>query len=222
MCARYTLAVPDHLFQEHFELLAPPGLHPRFNVAPSQLVAVVGLKPDGSARGLVPMRWGFVPRWATDPRSGPRPVNAKAETVRTSPPFRDSFRLRRCLVPATGFFEWETVGKAKVPYLFRPVAGGVIAFAGIWDVWKPPAGGEPLFSCAILTVPANATVQPLHERMPAVLPREDFAHWLSPQAHPDTTHALLRPAPDNLLERVRVNPVVNRSTHDAPDCVEAA
>jgi putative SOS response-associated peptidase YedK len=221
MCARYTLAVPDDQFQEHFELLIPPGLSPRFNIAPSQPVAVVGLKPDGSARGLVPMTWGFVPRWATDPRSGPRPVNAKAETVRTSPPFRDSFRDRRCLLPATGFFEWETVGKEKVPYLFRPAAGGVMAFAGLWDVWKPKGGGDPLFTCAVITVPANDVVRPLHDRMPAILPRERYADWLNPKATADEAFGLLRPAADGLLERVRVNRAVNNSRIDTPECVQA-
>ena len=221
MCARYTLAVPDDEFQEHFELLIPPGLSPRFNIAPSQPVAVVGLKADGSARGLVPMAWGFVPRWAADPRSGPRPVNAKAETVRTSPPFRDSFRDRRCLLPATGFFEWETRGKEKLPHLFRPTAGVVMAFAGIWDLWKPKGGGDPLFTCAVITVPANDTIRPLHDRMPAILPRASSADWLNPKSHPDAAFNLLRPAPDDLLERVRVNRVVNSSRVDTADCVQA-
>lgn len=220
MCARYTLAVPDAELQEHFELLAPPGLSPRFNVAPSQLVAVVGLKPDGTARGLVPMAWGFVPRWATDPRSGPRPVNAKAETVRTSPPFRDSFKGRRCLLPASGFFEWEKVGEDKVPYLFRPAVGGLLAFAGVWDVWKPKGGGDPLFTCALITVPANAAVRPLHDRMPAILPRERYAAWLDPKTPPDAAHALLRPAADDLLEVLRVNRAANNSRIDRPECVQ--
>lgn len=220
MCARYTLAVPDDQFQEHFELLIPPGLSPRFNIAPSQPVAVVGLKPDGSARGLVPMTWGFVPRWAADPRSGPRPVNAKAETVRTSPPFRDSFRDRRCLLPATGFFEWETVGREKVPHLFRPAAGGVMAFAGLWDVWRPKGGGDPLFTCAVLTVPANDTVRPLHDRMPAILPRDEYADWLNPKTTAGEAFALLRPVADGFLERVRVNRAVNNSRVDSPECVQ--
>lgn len=219
MCARYTLAVADAEFQDHFELLIPPGLSPRFNVAPSQPVAVVGLKADGRTRGLVPMRWGFVPRWAADPRSGPRPVNAKAETVRTAPPFRDSFRDRRCLIPATGFFEWETIGKAKVPYLFRRPDGGVVAFAGIWDVWKPKGGGDPLFTCAVITVPANEVVRPLHDRMPAILTPPEYSDWLDTRQPPDAAHALLRPAADDLLERVRVNPVVNMSTLETPECV---
>lgn len=161
-----------------------------------------------------------IPRWAKSATDGPRPVNAKAETVRTSPPFRDSFKDRRCLLPASGFFEWETVGKAKVPYLFRPMAGGLLAFAGVWDRRQPADGGEPLFTCAILTVPANATVRPLHDRMPAVLQWEHFAEWLSRSTPPVAAHALLRPAADDLLERVRVNPVVNNARTDTADCIQ--
>jgi len=199
---------------------SPPGLNPRFNVAPSQLVAVVGLKPDSAARGLVQMTWGFVPRWASDPRTGPRPVNAKAETAHTAPPFGDSFRFRRCLIPATGFFEWATVGKQKVPYLFRAADGGLLAFAGIWDRWQPSVGGEPLFTCAMLTVPANATVRPLHDRMPAILPRESFTEWLNPATPPTPLHGMLRPAPDDLLIRIQVNRAVNSSRVDTPECVQ--
>jgi len=203
-----------------FRTTHPARLSPRFNVAPLQLVTVVGLKPDGTARGLVSMAWGFVPRWATDPRSGPRPVNAKAETVRTSPPFRDSFKDRRCLLPASGFFEWEKIGEEKVPYLFRPLAGGPLAFAGVWDVWKPKGGGDPLFTCALITVPANVTVRPLHDRMPAILGREQFAEWLNPKTPPAAAHALLGPAADDLLEVMRVNRAVNNSRIDSPECVQ--
>lgn len=222
MCARYSLAVPDADLQEYFELLSPPGLSPRYNVAPSQPVAVVGLKADGQTRGLIRMTWGFVPRWADHPRGGPRPVNAKAETVTTSPPFRDSFRDRRCLLPASGFLEWETTPAGRVPYLFRPGVGGLMAFAGVWDVWKPKDGSAPLSTCAVVTVPANATVCPLHHRMPAILPPEHFSGWLDCRRPPEAARALLATAPDDLLTRVRVNPIVNRATVDGPECLNPA
>ena len=122
-------------WREWFDLPEPPPLPPRYNVAPSQIVAVVGRKPDSAKRGLVLMSWGFVPRWAKDPRTGPQPINAQAETVASKAPFRDSFRDRRCLIPTDGFFEWETRDGTKRPHYFRPTFAPV-AFAGIWIIWK--------------------------------------------------------------------------------------
>src|SRR5436305_11645024 len=106
MCGRYTISSPDGITDLFGLDDLPQPLGPRYNVAPGQVVAVVGLKPDGKRRGLSLLKWGFVPRWAADPKSGPRPINAKAETAATNPAFRDSFRGRRCLLPADGFFEW--------------------------------------------------------------------------------------------------------------------
>ena len=219
MCARYTLVVPDGEFQEHFELLSPPGLQPRYNIAPSQPVAVVGLKADGSARGLVRMNWGFVPRWAKSPTDGPRPVNAKAETVRTSAPFRASFRDRRCLIPATGYFEWLSDDTGKVPYLFHKRDGGPFAFAGIWDLWKPTDGSPPLFTCAIITVEANRTCRLIHNRMPAILEKENYSDWLDSRRPTDAIHELLRSAPDDYLAMRPVNRIVNKAMNNVPDCL---
>src|SRR5579871_1250436 len=109
MCGRFTLSTPPEDLASAFGLPEVPDLPLRYNVAPSQLVAVIGLKPDGRTRGLARLRWGFVPRWANDPDAGPRPINARAETVATRPPFDHSFRERRCLIPADGFFEWRAV-----------------------------------------------------------------------------------------------------------------
>src|SRR3954470_23415423 len=136
MCGRYTLSTsPDQLVAA-FDLPEPPATTPRYNVAPSQLVAVIGLKPDGKTRGLAKLKWGFVPSWANDPDSGPKPINAKAETVAQKPPFEHAFREgRRCLVPADGFFEWAAEGGKKVPHHFRLKSREPFAFAGVWDAW---------------------------------------------------------------------------------------
>ena len=136
------------------------------------------------------MRWGFVPRWAKDPKSGPKPINAKAETVATNAAFRASFRDRRCLIPMTGFYEWVHHPGKKQPYLFRPRLEPV-AFAGIWDIWHGPT--EPLYTCAIITVPANDVVMPIHDRMPAILTADQFDPWLSTTATVAELQALLRP-----------------------------
>ena len=135
------------------------------NVAPTQLVAVIGTKAGGG-RGLAMFRWGFVPSWANEP--GPRPVNAKAETIAEKPSFRDSFRQRRCLIPADGFYEWRSTPQGKRPLHYQLKGGVPLAFAGIWDCWKGP--GETQFTCAIVTTAANPLVQPVHNRMPVILP----------------------------------------------------
>ena len=220
MCYRFTLASDPIHVAEFFELLEVPGLVPRFNVAPRQLVAVVGRKGDGIGRGLVNMIWGFVPRWANDPMSGPRPMNARSETVRTSAPFRDSFQDRRCLIPADGFFEWEVVPDGKQPWHFRRPDRRPFAFAGIWDAWK--GAEKPLYTCAILTTTPNATVRPLHDRMPVVIPRDHFSTWLDPNTDPTAARGLLKPAPDDYFERVAVKREVNNVKAEGPQLLEAA
>ena len=202
-----------------FQLEEPPEiLAPRYNVAPSQLVAVVGLKPGVSARGLKMMSWGFVPRWAKSPKDGPRPINARAETIRTSPPFRDSFKNRRCLIPADGYFEWKPAdtGKVKQGYHIHPADGGLMAFAGIWDLWAEAS----LYSCAIVTVPANPRMREFHDRMPAIVMADDFDAWLAGTA--DEAIDLLQPAPEDYLAAVRVGPTVNKVKNDNPECIAPA
>jgi putative SOS response-associated peptidase YedK len=223
MCARFTLTTSPAEVAGFFGLDPglTAGLVPRYNVAPAQLVAVVGLKPDGKTRGLALLRWGFVPRWAADPDSGPRPVNAKAETVATRAPFKDSFRDRRCLVPADGFYEWLAEGGKKVARHFRLRSDGPFAFAGVWDSWQQD-GREPVRTCALITVPANEAVRPVHDRMPAILTPDRFDSWLNPATPLPALLALLIPLPADLLEAVRVGPAVNRVANDGPECLTPA
>lgn len=219
MCYRFTLAADPIQLATFFELLDVPGLVPRYNVAPRQLVAVIGRRGDGTGRGLVNMLWGFVPRWANDPTSGPRPMNARSETVRTSAPFRDSFRDRRCLIPADGFYEWEDNPSGKQPWHFRRPDRMPFAFAGIWDIWK--GTDRSLYTCAILTTTPNETVKPLHDRMPVVIPRDQYSAWLDPQTDPAFAHSLLKPAPDDYFERVAVKREVNKVTTEGPQLLES-
>lgn len=221
MCGRFTLSTPAAAVAETFGLAEVPDLEPRYNVAPSQLVAVVGLKPDGRTRGLAKLRWGFVPSWASDPSAGPRPINAKAETVSTKPPFSHAFRTKRCLIPADGFFEWATVGGRKVAHHFRLRSGGPMALAGVWDVWHRK--GQPtVLSCAVITVPANDLVRPFHERMPAILTPDLFDRWLCAETPEQEALGLLAPFPADLMDAVRVGPAVNKVTNDTAECVAPA
>jgi len=217
VCARYTLFTPGYEIAELFELSQVPDLTPRYNVAPSQLVAVIGTKAGGGGRGLAMFRWGFVPHWANAP-TGPRSVNAKAETIAELPAFRDAFRQRRCLIPADGFYEWRDTPDGKKPLFYRLRAGKVMALAGIWDCWPGPT--EKLFTCAIVTTTANSAVEPVHDRMPVILPREDWDTWLNPAEQESAKlRPILKPYPAEEMEILPVNPVVNNSRHEGPDCL---
>ena len=217
MCARFTLHSDPDLVALRFGLLQVPQLVPRYNVAPSQLVAVVGSKAGGG-RGLAMFQWGFIPHWAADAK-GPKPVNAKAETLAEKPAFRDAFRERRCLIPADGFYEWRTTPSGKKPLFCRLKSGELMALAGIWEVWRSPT--NKVFTCAIITTAPNAVIEPIHNRMPAILAPSDWDRWLDPnESDPARLLPLLRPYPAEEMEAIAVNPVVNSSRHEGPDCLE--
>lgn len=218
MCARFTLFTPGGVLAERFHLTQPPDLAPRYNIAPSQPIPVIGTKAGGQGRGLALFRWGFTPHWA-DADSGPKPVNARIETVATSPVFGDAFRKRRCLVPADGYYEWRTAGRKKLPVRFHLKDGKPFAFAGIWDVWAGPQG--KVFSVAILTTPPNELAAAVHDRMPAILPPDAEAAWLDPAlTDPDQLLPLLSPYPAERMVADPANPALNKSTFEGSACLE--
>jgi len=221
MCGRFTLSKPVRTVAELFSLSEPPPeLKPRYNVAPSQVVAVIGRKPDGQSRGLALLRWGLVPEWANDPKSAF--INARAETVHQLPTFRDAFRNRRCLIPADGFFEWMDTGKGKKkrPHHIRLKGDGLFAFAGLWSVWGE--GKEKLRTCCLITTEANELVRPVHDRMPAILRPDDYDPWLDPGTPVDQLRGLLRPYAADEMELVEVGPAVGSPRNDGPECVAPA
>ena len=220
MCGRFTLTTAPERLASEFSLEAPPALSPRYNAAPGQEIATVWQPPGGGARELRLRRWGLVPRWAKDPSIASRLINARAETAAEKPSFRDALRRRRCLVPADGFFEWAPAARGpKQPYWIARADGAPFAIAGLFERWTAPEGGV-LESCTLLTVEANASLRAIHARMPAILPREAWATWLSPDA---TDAAVLAPllvpsAGDALVPRA-VGLRVNRTDHDDPSCI---
>jgi putative SOS response-associated peptidase YedK len=218
MCGRFTLTTTDELLAEVFDLLDPPTLRPRYNIAPSQLIAVVGLKPDGETRGLALLRWGLVPHWAHDPNTGPKPFNARAETVGNK--FAECFRQKRCLIPADGFYEWLTAGKKKRPHRFTLKSGALFGFAGLWDVWT--GENQKLVTCCMITTTANELVKPLHDRMPVILPPEYYAEWLDPDTPQKRLTALLQPYAADAMQATEVGGAVNSPKNDGPECLEAA
>jgi putative SOS response-associated peptidase YedK len=217
MCGRFTLHAPPAAIADAFGLPSIPELTPRYNIAPSQMVAAVKLKPDGG-RMLKMLRWGLIPSWAAADLSGPKPINAKAETVAASPVFRSSFKHRRCLIPADGFFEWRPEGKKKVPFHFSRPNDELFALAGIWDLWEK---GPPAETFAIITTEANDVVRPVHPRMPVMLARDQFDAWLDPMTPPAELQGMLSPFPSDRLEAVQVGQTVNKATIDGPECIEA-
>jgi putative SOS response-associated peptidase YedK len=190
---------------------------PRYNVAPTDEVWAVA-ESDGRRR-VGRVRWGLVPPWAESPRVGARMINARAETLLDKDVFRRPLERRRCLVPADGFYEWTSKpGGGKQAWHLRPRHGGVLAFAGLWESWRPRGDGERVVSATIVTTQANATVAPVHDRMPVCLPAGAWDEWLDP-ANDDLLEltSLLVAAPEDLLELRPVGPLVGNVNNDGPE-----
>jgi len=217
MCGRFVQATPSAVIAEIFGLGEVPELAPRYNIAPTQTAAVVRWR--GGRRELAMLRWGLVPSWAKDPSMGARLINARGETLASKPAFRSALRTRRCVIPATGFYEWQKTAAGKKPYFFYLASGLPMALAGLWEAWQPPEG--PLWETfAIVTTQANARLAPIHDRMPAILDREAVERWLDPTVQDaDELLGLLAPAPDSWIACHPVSRAVNNPQHDAPDCI---
>src|SRR5713226_823414 len=179
MCGRFTLKTPVEELSEKFQFPEIIPLKPRYNIAPSQDVAVVRRLPDENDRKLAMLRWGLIPAWVKDPAKARQPINAKAETVAELPTFRVAFRQRRCLIPADGFYEWKQEGGHKQPVYIRMKDGELFAFAGLWERWVGEEG-EFIESCTILTTEPNELLAPIHNRMPVILDPKDYDLWLDP------------------------------------------
>jgi putative SOS response-associated peptidase YedK len=225
MCGRYTLTNADPArIQARFGIEESSKLadeeEPRYNIAPTDPVLAIR-RTDSGARELGRLRWGLMPgRWA-EKRSGPPLINARAESLPKQPAFAESFRERRCLIPADGFYEWRNDEGGKTPiWLSRP-DGDLFAFAGIWTA-LPSRGesAEPLHSCAIVTCAPNGLIRPIHDRMPVVLQPDLEARWLDPELNEEELLALLVPAPDNALVPREVGDFVNDVRDDGPHLLE--
>ncbi len=221
MCGRYTLIANAEAIRRLFAVLPFDErlAVARYNIAPTQPIVVVRRGERG--RELVPMRWGFIPAWVKDARRVPLIVNARSEGISEKPAFRHAFRRRRCLVPASGFYEWEARGKgAKQPWAVRPVDGRLIAFAGLWETWSGADGSE-IDTAAIVTIPCGRDLEAIHDRMPAVIAPEDFDMWLGAE-EADFAETLLRAPPEGLLACVPVSTRVNAAANDDPGLWEEA
>jgi putative SOS response-associated peptidase YedK len=211
MCGRFALTDAPEEVAALFGYLDTADFPPRYNIAPTQPIATV--RYEHGARRFALVRWGLVPAWVEDPRRFQLLINARTEGIATRPAFKNAIRYRRCLVPASGFYEWRRQGKAKQPYWVKPLSAGPVAFAGLWETWSDRDGGEIDSGC-IVTTSANATLQPIHARMPVIIPPEKFGVWLSGET--EEAMALLQPAPDDLLEAYQVSDRVNKADADDP------
>jgi putative SOS response-associated peptidase YedK len=222
MCGRFTLTTSVRELADLFQAMEVelPAALPQYNIPPSAQVLAVRQLPGQEGRQLVPLRWGLIPHWATDPAIGNRLINARAETAAGKPSFRDAFRRRRCLVPANGFFEWKKQGGTKEPYYLHLRDGRPFAFAGLWERWLGPSD-QPVETCTILTTDANDLVRSIHDRMPVILPSDAYARWLDPQLQdPEMLQPLLRPFPAEQMAAYPVSRLVNNPRHNDAKCLE--
>jgi putative SOS response-associated peptidase YedK len=209
MCGRYATTRSDADLSLLFDAVnVTEGLEPSWNVAPTDPVPLVRVSQRQGGRVLDTAKWGLVPPWSPDLRSGARMINARAETVATSPAFASSFAKRRCLIPADGWYEWVRAGKGKQAYYMTPLAGSALglggdtaplAFAGIWTVW-----GQETLTCSVITTAALGGLAEVHDRMPLILPRERWPEWLAGGGDPA---GLLQPMTPAELEAIEVRPV---------------
>jgi putative SOS response-associated peptidase YedK len=220
MCGRYAITSSPDAIRALFRYDDVPNFPPRYNIAPTQPIAVVRVEEGKRRFALV--RWGFIPSWVKDPKTVSLLFNARGETAIDKPAYRAAMKRRRCLIPADGFYEWQRVGEGKQPFYVRSKNGEPLAFAGLWETWTG-LNGEELETAAIVTTTANTTLAPVHDRMPVVVPPDAFDLWLNcAEVDAQTAAALIVPAPDDLLEAYPVSSAVNRVANDEPALLELA
>ena len=224
MCGRFTAKLTWQQLHDLYEIAAPEPRHdeldlkPRYNIAPTQTVPVVRLNPEGR-REIAMLRWGLIPFWSKDPKIAYRMINARAETVATAPAFRAAFKKRRCLVPASGFYEWKKLDDGKQPYFIGMRDGSSFAFAGLWERWDK--GEAPVETFTIITGEPNSLVAQLYNRMPVILDPDDYDAWLN-AADTAIPQALLQPFPAQLMTAHPVSKRVNNAKNDDAAVMEPA
>ena len=221
MCGRFALKATPEDLKALFGYLDADDFPPRYNIAPTQPIGVVRLD-ERKQRRFALVRWGLVPAFVKEPRSFGLLINARSESAANNNAFKHALKYRRCLIPASGFYEWRK-GRGTVPqgpkkqaFWIKPRGDGVVAFAGLWETWTSPDGSEIDSGC-ILTTAANHVVAPIHDRMPVIVAPDEFERWLASR---DPVGDMLRPAPDSLLEAFPVGDGVNNADNDGPDLLK--
>jgi putative SOS response-associated peptidase YedK len=218
MCGRFALLAPGPAIAQQFGVEVTHEIAPRYNIAPTQPVAAVRLDQKGG-RELTYFQWGLIPSWAKDPKIGSRMINARSETVAEKPSFRAAFKRRHCLLPASGFYEWQKLNGRKQPVYIHAADDSIFGLAGLWEMWHDPDGGV-IETCTILTTSPNEMMESIHNRMPVIIEAEDYSMWLDPGDNPQQTLHLLRPYPSQEMEAYAVSTAVNNPRNEGPANIE--
>ncbi|PLX41213.1 MAG: DUF159 family protein [Deltaproteobacteria bacterium] len=216
MCGRFAIAAPRFGKIEAALGAGFPEVRVSYNIAPGSDIPVISL--DGGQPVLSYMRWGLVPHWSKEPRSKFSTFNARVETAGAKPAFRDAFKRRRCIIPVSGFYEWQQRDGFKQPWYFTGVGGEALALAGLWDRWEGPEG--VLQSSTILVGEANGLMSPVHARMPVILPEDYYSEWLDVEHPGDVEEAIGIPFPEGLMECWPVSRAVGNVRNDRPELIE--
>lgn len=221
MCGRFTLVVSMEELMLRYELdpgNSVPYHRPQYNIAPTQMV--LSIIHDGKGLRLGELKWGLVPSWAKDESMGSRMINARSETLLDKPAYRLPFERKRCLIPADGFYEWQRTGSGKQPYRIKLKSRELFSMAGLYDIWVREDGSK-VATCTVITTRPNALMEPIHDRMPVILRREDELRWVRRGAEdPKELQQLLIPYPAEDMEAYPVNSTVNSVRNDSPLCIE--
>ena len=220
MCGRYTVITPAPALARRFAAQEAPAPAPNFNAAPSQALPII---TNAAPQQIQFVRWGLVPAWSRDPAGGPKPINARAETLAEKPSFRQLLARRRCLVLADSFYEWQATARGKVPHRILLQSEEPFAFAGLWDEWVDKASGEVHPTFTIITTEPNELMARLHNRMPVILPGPEAERaWLADDLAPAAHQGLLVPYPSELMQEYAVTTRVNSPAHNDPEVLAAA
>ena len=217
MCGRFAFYGNGSFGYESLHLQEPP-LFESYNITPTQDILAIRTSPETGQPEYAMLHWGLVPFWSKSAKTKFPLINARSEGIEAKPSFRDSFKHRRCIIPANGFYEWQKVEERKQPYFIRPVDGCYFAMAGLWDHWQGE-NGEVINSCTIITTTANSRMREIHDRMPVILGKEIIADWLDPVTGLPDLLVMLELYPDSLIEIYPVSSKVNNPRNNGPECV---
>ncbi|MGG4461743.1 SOS response-associated peptidase [Brevibacillus porteri] len=219
MCGRFTLVTNLELWNARFQIeVIPFEIQPRYNIAPGQLIPAI--ISDQGKRRIGQLKWGLVPSWVQDEKSGYKMINARSETLTEKPAFRRLFERKRCIIPADSFYEWMKLGKAKQPMRIMMKSGEPFAFAGLFDTWASPIG-DKLHTCTIVTTKPNDVVADIHDRMPVILRQEDEGIWLDREKFDsDLLQSLLVPYDSDMMRAYPVSTMVGSPKNDLPECIQ--
>jgi putative SOS response-associated peptidase YedK len=223
MCGRYVLKRKDlEALMEQLGVKDPREFVSSYNIAPSTMIPAIRSLPGNSGREAVALQWGLVPFWSKDAKQGAKLANARSEGIAAKPAFREAIRKRRCVIPASGFYEWQTIGRLKQPWFFQMRDESPFLFAGLWERWRSVDGVE-LQTCSLITTTPNEVVEPLHDRMPVILRGAAVDTWLDVAiTEPAQVEPLLRPVPGAEMKSTPVSPRVNSVRNEGPECIEPA